>query len=253
MCVLAMAWRIHPRWRLIVAGNRDELHARPARPLARWTEAPRVIAGKDLVSGGTWLGVSEEGRFAVVTNLRGFGGPKPDAPSRGFLLSHMLMGDGAHVEPDDATLATFSPFNLVRVRNGLADFWTNEPAPSRRLLPAGLYGLSNGQLDEPWPKTVRLKAILSDWLDAGAERPEALLDGLQEDRIVGPADLPIAPSDALLEPTVSPIFIRDPVYGTRCGTVVAVDHKGQGLIVERRFDAEGTVTGETTLSFTWPV
>jgi uncharacterized protein with NRDE domain len=252
MCVLAMAWRAHPRWALVIAGNRDELHARPAWPLSRWPEADRLLAGKDRVSGGTWLGVSEEGRFAVVTNLRGYGGPRPDAPSRGLLLRDVLTGDGPYVEPDDATLAEFNPFNLVRIRAGLADFWTNAPTPVRRRLPPEIYGLSNGKLDEPWPKTVRLKAILADWLSAGADRPEALLDGLREDRLTGSADLPVVLSDAPLEPTVSPIFIRNPVYGTRCGTVVAVDARGQGLIIERRFDAEGVVTGETSLPFTWP-
>lgn len=252
MCVLAMAWRAHPRWRLIVAGNRDELHARPARPLGRWPEPDHLLAGKDLASGGTWLGVSEAGRFAVVTNLRGFGGPRPGAPSRGFLLRDVLSGDGPYAEPDDTTLAAFSPFNLIRVREGSADFWTNEPAPARSPLLPGLYGLSNGRLDEPWPKTVRLKTILADWLAADADRPEALLDGLQEDRLAASADPLIAPSDVPLEPPVSPIFIRNPLYGTRCGTVVAVDARGQGRIIERRFNAAGVATGQTALPFAWP-
>src|SRR5690606_14493504 len=76
MCVLAFAWQAHPRWPLVVAGNRDELHDRPTAPLARWEEADHLIAGRDLQSDGTWLGVSERGRFAVVTNLRGFGAPE---------------------------------------------------------------------------------------------------------------------------------------------------------------------------------
>lgn len=252
MCVLAMAWRAHPRWRLVVAGNRDELHARPAQPLARWPEDESLLAGRDLLSGGTWLGVSEQGRFAVITNLRGFGGPLPEAPSRGLLLRDQLLGAGPHADPHDAALRAFSPFNLIRVRGGEAEFWTNQPTPFRRFLGSGVYGLSNGVLGEPWPKTVRLKAILADWLSADATEPTALLDGLEEDRLTGSADLPIAPSDVPLEPKVSPIFIRNPLYGTRCGTVVAIDAQGQGIIVERRFDAAGSVTGETTLPFAWP-
>src|SRR5690242_20684083 len=93
MCVLAFAWRAHRRWRMVVAGNRDELHARPATPLARWSEPDHVLAGKDLKSGGTWLGVSEQGRFAVITNLRGFGGLQGDRTSRGALVSGLLTGD----------------------------------------------------------------------------------------------------------------------------------------------------------------
>lgn len=247
-----MAWRCHPRWRLVIAGNRDELHTRPARPLERWPEAPSLLAGQDLLSGGTWLGVSDEGRFSVITNLRGFGGPHPDAPSRGLLLRDMLLGTGPYVDPADAALPVFSPFNLIRIQNGEAEFLTNQPLPVRRRLEPGLYGLSNGALDEPWPKTVRLKTIVADWLAVDASRPAALLDDLQEDRLPDPTDLPIAPSDAPLEPTVSPIFIRNPLYGTRCGTVVAVDDRGQGVIFERRFDAAGAATGETVLKFSWP-
>src|SRR3546814_7425922 len=87
MCVLAFAWRAHPHWPLIAAGNRDELHARPAQPLARWDRPDHLLAGRDLQSGGTWLGVSEQGRFAVVTNLRGYGAPEPGRASRGALVT----------------------------------------------------------------------------------------------------------------------------------------------------------------------
>ncbi|WP_336962511.1 NRDE family protein [Sphingobium aquiterrae] len=252
MCVLAFAWRAHPRWQLVVAGNRDELHARPAQPLGRWDDADHVLGGRDQLSGGTWLGVSEEGRFMVVTNLRGFGAPRPDAPSRGLLLKDRLVGMGPYVDPSDADLAAFNPFNLVSVSDGVAEFWTNRPDPLRRRLSPGVHGLSNGALDEPWPKTVRLKAILGDWLSGDAARPESLLDGLQEEALDAPRGVAIAPSDVPLEPTVSPIFIRDPIYGTRCGTVVAIDHDGQGVIVERRFDAAGAMAGETRLTFAWP-
>lgn len=252
MCVLALAWRAHPRWRFVVAGNRDELHARPAAPLARWSQADHLLAGRDLLSGGTWMGVSEQGRFAVITNLRGFEAPRPEAPSRGWLLRDGLAGDGVYADPDDAALAAFSPFNLIRIQGDKADFQTNRPTPSRHALTPGVYGLSNGGLDEAWPKTDRLKMILTQWLETGADRPEALLDGLQEDRFTEPHDLTIPPSDAPFEPAVSPIFIRNPLYGTRCGTVAAVDAQGQGIILERRFDADGAVTGETALPFTWP-
>ena len=100
MCVLAFAWNAHPRWRLVLAGNRDELHERPAAPLARWREPDHILAGRDLLAGGTWLGVSEQGRLAVVTNLRGFGPPAPDMASRGALVRDVLAGDGAHADPD---------------------------------------------------------------------------------------------------------------------------------------------------------
>lgn len=253
MCVLALAWRAHPRWQLIFAGNRDELHARPADPLARWPEAPHVLAGRDRLSGGTWLGVSEQGRFTVVTNLRGHGAPWPAAPSRGLLLRDQLLGDGvfAHVGVD--ATAQFNPFNLIRLRPGAGDIWTNRPEQAGSILTPGLHGLSNGPLDEPWPKVERLKGHLAAWLSADATRPEALLDALEDETLGDEGVPPAIPSDAPLEPRVSPIFIRNDIYGTRCGTIVAIDAQGAGRIVERRFDALGQISGETALEFKWPI
>ena len=248
MCVLALAFDRHPRWRLVAAGNRDELHARPAAPLHRWLDHRHILAGQDLQSGGTWMGVSEEGRLAVVTNLRGFGPPADGSPSRGLLLRDLLAGDGAYARPTDADLAAFNPFNLIALTDGALWFASNRPAVDQRVLPAGLFGLSNGPLDAPWPKTERLKAMLDDWLK-GDGRPEGLLDGLRDEQ--PPAVQAGPPSDAP-EPPQTPIFVRNPVYGTRCSTVVAVDRDGRGVIVERRYDAEGRTTGETALAFAWP-
>lgn len=249
MCVLALAFDIHPRWRLVLAGNRDELHARPAAPLHRWPGPGRVLAGQDLQSGGTWLGVSEDGRLAVVTNLRGYGSPQLERPSRGLLLADLLTGRGAYASPADRDLEGFNPFNLFALTDGALMFWHNRPKIERRRLGPGLYGASNGPLDATWPKTVRLKAALQDWLVAGAKRPEALLDALRDDR---PPPVQAGPPSDAPEPPQTPIFIRNPLYGTRCSTVVAIDCDGRGLIVERRYDAAGAAAGETALELGWP-
>jgi uncharacterized protein with NRDE domain len=252
MCVLALAWRAHPRWQLVIAGNRDELHARPAQPLARWDNPDGLLAGQDLQSGGTWLGVSERGRFGVVTNLRGFGAPLTGRPSRGLLLRDMLSGEGPYAEPSDTDLMGFNPLNLITVDNGEATFFSNRPSLTRQALAPAIYGLSNGALDEPWPKTVQLKNILFDWIAAGARRPELLLDSLRDETLPELGERSAAPSDIPQEPPSSAIFIKSPIYGTRCSTVVAVDDRGNGLIVERRFTPLGDASGETTLSFSWP-
>ncbi|RZJ88461.1 MAG: hypothetical protein EON88_21285, partial [Brevundimonas sp.] len=107
MCVLALAWQAHPGWRLVLAANRDERHDRASAPLARWTDAPTVLGGRDLVSGGTWLGVSNEGRLAVVTNLHTGAPPDPQAPSRGQLLKDLLTGTDPALAPSSEALATF--------------------------------------------------------------------------------------------------------------------------------------------------
>lgn len=251
MCVLALAWRAHPRWSLVVAGNRDELHARPAQALVRWDRPDHLIAGRDLQSGGTWLGVSEEGRFAVVTNLRGYGAPAPDRASRGALVTDLLSGEGRYADPCDAELSDFNPFNLIVADRERALFLSNRPENVRSLLAPGIYGLSNGALDEPWPKTMRLKALLLDWIVGGAAPPDALLDGLRDDSLPDVGLRSAGASDVPQEPPLSPIFIHDPVYGTRCSTVVAIDDQGQGVIIERRYDGAGAAAGATRLAFSW--
>jgi uncharacterized protein with NRDE domain len=250
MCVLAFAWRAHPRWPLVMAGNRDELHARPAAPLQRWDRPGDVLAGRDLQSGGTWLGVSQRGRFAVVTNLRGYGMPDPDRTSRGALVMDALSED-SDVDLGDVELADFNPFNLIAADRARAYFLSNRPENLRSLLAPGIYGLSNGGLDEPWPKTVRLKEMLLEWIVRSATKPEVLLDDLREESVPGVWTGTAVPSDVPQEPLLSPIFIRSPVYGTRCSTVVAVDDHGEGVIIERRYDQAGGEAGETALTFAW--
>lgn len=251
MCVLAFAWRAHPRWPLVVAGNRDELHARPACPLARWDQPDHLLAGRDLQSGGTWLGVSEVGRFAVVTNLRGYGQPEPGRPSRGALVTDVLSGEGRYADLRDADLSEFNPFNLIVADRERAYFLSNRPKNVRSLLAPGIYGLSNGALDEPWPKTMRLKEMLLEWIVTATTLPEVLLQDLREESLPGVGIRSAVPSDVPQEPPLSPIFIRNPVYGTRCSTVVAVDDQGQGIIIERGYTPAGGKAGETALAFSW--
>ncbi|WNO53551.1 NRDE family protein [Stakelama saccharophila] len=226
----------------MAVGNRDELHAREALPLAAWDAPAGVIAGRDAVAGGTWLGVNPAGRFVVVTNLRGEGMSDAAKRSRGRLVSELLGGERAGL----AELGNYNPFNLIAVAGDEAFYCTNRPEPVIAPLAPGMHGLSNGLRDAAWPKTRKLEAMLGDWLAAGSEDIEPLFAALgDEERFEGPA------GDGEVEPVASPIFIRDAVYGTRCSTVVTVDAAGKGVIAERRFDAGGAVTGETRLGFAW--
>lgn len=252
MCVVALAWQAHPNWQLVVAANRDELHTRPASPLARWELDDRIIAGIDLKSGGSWLGVSELGRFAAVTNLRGYGDPRPDSTSRGSLVVDAIKESGEFADPHAADLSQFNPFNLITASPSRAEYHSNRPHSTHSALGPGVYGLSNGALDEPWPKTTQLKASLLNWLVAGATSPDALLDALRTESLPTFGVEVSEPSDIPQEPTNSAIFIHNPIYGTRCSTVVAVDRLGNGTIIERRFDADANVSGQSELAFSWP-
>lgn len=236
---------------MVVVGNRDELHARPALPLARWSRPSHLLGGRDLQSGGTWLGVSDHGRFAVITNLRGYGVPEPDRTSRGVLVTDLLSGEGIYADLGAAKLSDFNPFNLIVADREQAHFLSNRPKEIRSLLAPGIYGLSNGALDEPWPKTMRLKEHLLEWIVGSAIRPEVLLEPLREESMPSFGVRTAVASDMPLEPTLSPIFIRNPTYGTRCSTVVAIDRRGRGTIIERRYTPAGDEAGETALSFSW--
>ncbi len=252
MCVAAFAWRAHPRWLLVAIGNRDEFHERPAAPLAAWDEPGGILAGRDLRSGGTWLGVSPAGRFALVTNLRGFELADPDRASRGALVTDLLTASGRYGDPEAAPLQDFNPFNLILADRDDARFLTNRPDDIRTTLANGIYGLSNGTLDEPWPKTLQLKAALLDWLNTDGEDFVPLFLALHNETLSDRGVPPREPSDVPLEAPETPVFIRDQVYGTRCSTVVAIDRAGIGTIIERRFTADGRTDGETTLTFAWP-
>jgi uncharacterized protein with NRDE domain len=250
MCIAAFAWQAHPRWLLVAMGNRDEFHDRPAAPLAAWDEG--ILAGRDLQSGGTWLGVSHAGRFALVTNLRGYGDPDPDRVSRGALVTDLLTHSGRYADPARAPLQDFNPFNLILADRSEAHCLSNRPDDIRSTLAHGIYGLSNGTLDEPWPKTLQLKAALLDWLNEDGEDFVPLFAALRSETLSNVGVPPREPSDVPLEAPDTPSFIRNPVYGTRCSTVVAVNRAGIGTIIERRFTAESRADGETTLTFAWP-
>ncbi len=249
MCVAALAWNAHRDWQLVAIGNRDEYHGRPAARLDHWANG--IIAGRDLQSGGTWLGVTPE-RFVLVTNLRGFGLPDPAKASRGALVTDLLSGTGQYADPATAALDEFNPFNLLLVDAKSATFLSNRPEGIRTALTHGIYGLSNGALDEPWPKTLQLKAALTDWLVSESAGIEPLFTALRNEQIEPIGVATDEPSEITDEAAQTPVFIRRTVYGTRCSTVVTIDRAGQGRIAERRFDADGVVTGDSAQSFAWP-
>ncbi|MDD3799268.1 MAG: NRDE family protein [Novosphingobium sp.] len=242
MCIAALAWDAHPDWLLVALGNRDEFHARPSAPLTRWDDGSGILAGRDELAGGTWLGVSERGRFALITNYRVSGYPQPDRPSRGGLVTAALAGE------DPAALGQYNPFNLLLAGPEAAMVLTNHPQETRLPLAPGVHGLSNGDFGHVWPKTHQLCADVTDWLARDGHDTAPLFTALRKETPGPAAALPEHGPD----PDYAPVFIRNPVYGTRCSTVVTIARDGQGTIAERRFDEQGKATGETALPFHWP-
>lgn len=232
-----------------MAGNRDELHARPTAPLAAWDDAP-LLAGRDLRSGGTWMGLGRHGRAAVVTNVRD-GLPQPfDGPSRGDLPSGFLA-DAGSAEVYAHTLAPraarYAPFNLILADASTCIHLGNHPSQGLRTVPAGAHAISNGPFDAPWPKTRRLQAVLQAWADAGSEALDPLWAVLADPRTAADAELPQTGVPLEMERYLSAAFVTGTDYGTRASTIVLIDHAGHGTIAERRFGPQGVLLGETVL------
>ncbi|CAM5401878.1 NRDE family protein [Rhodanobacter lindaniclasticus] len=251
MCLIAFAWQVHPRWRLLLAGNRDEFHARPSAALARWDDAP-LIAGRDLQAGGSWLGVSDAGRCAVVTNVRDPRDPQQGA-SRGLLIRDYLTGAEdatAHAARLLRVAADYRPFNLLTFDAQAAFHLGNRPAPQAQAVMPGVHGLSNADFNTPWPKTRALMQRLQRWIDDdGAADFTALFDALADETTAPDEQLPDTGVGIELERRLSSAFIRGADYGTRASTVVAIDHDGVGVIAERRFGPQGRSLGQTMLRF----
>lgn len=248
MCLVACAVDTHPRWRFLLAGNRDEFHARPTAALAR-RDGTSILAGRDLEAGGTWVGLARGGRVAVVTNVRdSLARPHRDA-SRGALPMAFLAAEqdaGAATEGLLDRASDFAPFNLLLADAAGCWHLGNHP-PQREALTRGVHAISNGPLDAPWPKTRQLRATLQRWVAANNDDLQPLWHALADERIAADAELPATGVGLELERRLSPAFIRGDTYGTRASTIIAVDHEGHGFIHERRFGPNGVFEGETLL------
>lgn len=249
MCLVAFAWNTHPRWRLVLAGNRDEFHARPTAALSTWADGG-LLAGRDLKSGGTWVGLGPRGRVAVITNVRDGLAPAFMGPSRGALPVDFLHGDApalAHAAALSNVAGDYAPFNLVLADAAGCAYAGNHPASGAHAVAPGVHGLSNGVFDAPWPKTRRLREALQAWVDAGNDDPAPLWQALADERTAPDAELPETGVGLELERRLSPAFIRGRDYGTRASTLVLVGHDGGSRIHERRFGPDGVFEGETVL------
>jgi len=256
MCLIAIAWQSHPRYRLALIANRDEFHARAAAPAGPDPEREDVYGGRDLVQGGSWLLVSARGRLAAVTNVRA-GLASPAAPrSRGALVRDFVHGDAtgaqwlAALQPD---AHDYGRFNLIVWDGDALLFASNHPRFSSHRVAPGLHAMSNGAFDAPWPKSAHATQALSDWLaspsanapaegDAGLIVP--LLDALADTTTAPDAALPDTGVGLELERLLSPPFVRGHDYGTRCSSVVLVDDDAI-VFAERRYGPQAQVLGQS--------
>jgi uncharacterized protein with NRDE domain len=241
MCLLVAAWQTHPDYTLILAGNRDERHARGSAAATFWADTPEVVAGRDLEAGGTWLGVTTTGRYAAVTNYRD-GLAQAKAPrSRGDLTAAFLRGGmpaAAYMEEVAGRGADYGPFGLLCGDQDAFWYYSNRgPAPAP--VAQGLHGLSNHLLDTAWPKVTTAKARLKLLIDTDAITSESMFRLLSDRAPAADAALPDTGIGIELERRASAAFVVDPYYGTRCSSLLLLHRDGSIRFAERRFDPTG--------------
>jgi uncharacterized protein with NRDE domain len=237
MCLIVFANNAHPKYKLIFAANRDEFYNRPSEQADYWTEHPNLLAGKDLQAGGTWMGITKQGRFAAITNFRDLKNHRTDAPSRGNLTLDFLTSD---VSPDEyfnklkPTLNNFNGFNLLL---GSVDelFYFSNKTEGLRKLDVGIHGISNALLDTPWPKVERSKRHLQSLIQQEDINAWEVIAILKDTLVAKDEELPDTGVDLDLERMLSPVFIKSENYGTRCSSVVMVDSDNNVKFVEKFF------------------
>jgi uncharacterized protein with NRDE domain len=244
MCLILFAHRAHADYRLVVAANRDEWFERATAPAAFWPDATDVLAGRDLAARGTWLGVTRTGRFAALTNFRDPASHRPDAPSRGALVSAFLtarVAPGEYLESLRPDAARYNGFSLLVGDTNALFYFSNREGEARELAP-GVYGLSNHLLDVPWPKVRTGKARLGERLN-GHVSAASLLEFLDDTGEASETELPHTGVGVERERQLSPLRIRAGGYGTRSSTALLVSSRGEVSFVERSFDASGAESG----------
>ena len=250
MCLLSFAWQPDTDTQLTLVSNRDEFHKRPSAVSNFWTEHPNLLAGKDLEAGGTWMGVTRNGRFAALTNVRQMPAPYQGSISRGNLVKDYLTSN----QSPEAFLngiqgQHYDGFNLIVGHRTQCWYLGNRPLNSQpqKLMP-GIYGLSNAQLDTPWPKTLLAKHALEQWLktDQGECLPLHTLlnstDKFEASRL---------PNTGIGEPwetLLSSPFIISPEYGTRACTSLQI-HSHVIHWKEATMNEKGDETGIIEHSF----
>ena len=244
MCLIVIGWRLREDYPLMLAANRDEFFARPAAPAAFWEDYGEILAGRDLLQGGTWLGLTRSGRLAAVTNYRDGRRAKVGRLSRGWLVRDYLLSEqqpSSFLAQVRATAEQYDGFNLiVGTQRGL--FHYSNRGTEITPLPEGVHGLSNHLLNTAWPKVERARQGVGALADTpAAALPEALFALLAERTPAPDEALPDTGIGLEWERLLSTAFIRSSDYGTRCSTVLLVDRAGWARFEERSFASDGTI------------
>lgn len=240
MCLILFAYQHHPRYRLVLAANRDEFYNRPTRALEFWPDHPEIAAGRDLKQMGTWLGITRKGHLAAITNYRQAGVQMADAPSRGHLVADYLAGQipaPRYLQQLSKSDQHYNGYNLIISDDQGLYYYSNRGGPAVSLQ-TGIYGLSNRLINTNWPKVRHGRGRLADILaedDHDIDR-DRLMKLLQNQNIAPDDQLPDTGVGLQWERILAPIFIASPTYGTRASSLLTIDHQGEVHFTEITWD-----------------
>ncbi len=244
MCLIVFSWDNHPKYKLIMAANRDEFYARPTAKADYWKDHPSILGGRDLKALGTWMAISKSGRLATVTNFRDPANIREDASSRGDLPTGFLLSKDTpekYVQSVHAQAEDYNGFNLILGTEKQMLHYSNYERKLNPVTP-GIHGLSNAFLDTSWPKVDLAKQKLKE-LMAGEFAHEDLIEMMQDESIASDDILPETGVSKELESKLSAMCIRMEAYGTCCSTVITIDRDHQVQFTERSYPV-GDRTGE---------
>lgn len=251
MCLIAFAIDSHPRYRLVLAANRDEFKIRPTYQAGFWNDAPHVLAGRDQQAGGTWIGVTTGGKVAAVTNYRDARQQVTTPPSRGSLVADYLKDNSMTAADLHAHLTSsgnqYDGFNMLYGTVHELHYFTNRGGSSGPIKP-GVHSLSNHLLDTQWPKAVVARERLAKAVQQMCIPPEQLLSLLCDTATFSDDLLPDTGIGLDRERFLSPLFIQGDDYGTRSTTVILVEHAGTVTFCEQGYDIQDSPLRSFTFS-----
>lgn len=254
MCVLFIALNTHPQYPLIICANRDEFHYRPTEPAHFWPPEKNILAGKDLQEGGTWFGVNKQGQVAGVTNLRVSLSPPTAMRSRGELTTRALSS-GSLICPNWLIehCDNYQPFNLVFGQSsGLYCF--NSIKRETVKLTDGFHAISNGALDDIWPKMAKGQLALETLIKQSSNFDvQSLIQLMQDDSLPLDNELPDTGVGLEWERRLAAIYIRHPDYGTRSTSILLQNTQGELQFTEVRYDGQGRQLSQQGFHFYLPV
>ena len=251
MCIIAVSFKTHSEYPLIIAANRDEFYARQTEAAHIWQDAPHILAGRDAEQGGTWLGVSKTGRFVAITNFRNPSLPERSTYSRGHIATDFLNSDASakkFAEDLQHKRHLYGPFNVL-LFDGVQLYHYNNIADTITNMQPGIYGLSNATLNTPWPKVELLKSTSATVLSSPSFSDDDLFAVLSNHTKASDKELPSTGVPLELERNLSAIFIQFEGYGTRCSTVLRLTNT-HWKFAERAYEQGNPVYNQ---QFTFPI